>query len=63
MCFRIAVREVEAWLLADAEQAAGFLAVPLARIPAEPETLPDPKATLIALAGRSRKELCSARRG
>jgi hypothetical protein len=55
MCFRIAVREIEAWLLADFEAAAGFLAVPLSRMPADPESLDDPKQTLINLARKSRK--------
>jgi hypothetical protein len=55
MCFRIAVREMESWLLADREEIARFLGVPESRIPAQPETLDDPKATLISLASRSRK--------
>jgi hypothetical protein len=55
MCFRIAVREIEAWLLADQEQIAEFLGVPQSRIPSQPENLADPKQTLISLARRSRK--------
>lgn len=54
MCFRIVVRELEAWLLADAERIAEFLGVRRNLIPHAPETLPDPKATLINLARQSR---------
>ena len=55
MCFRIAVRELEAWLLADQEQIAEFLGVSASRIPSQPENLDDPKQSLISLARRSRK--------
>lgn len=54
MCFRIAVRAVEAWLLADAERIAELLRVPRARIPTAPDELEDPKRTLVDLARRSR---------
>jgi hypothetical protein len=55
MLFRIAVREVEAWLLADRKGIAEFLAVPTTKIPQQPESLDDPKQTLINLARKSRK--------
>lgn len=55
MCFRIAVREVESWLLADRETLAHYLGVPLSRIPTHPEDLDDPKATLVNLARSSRR--------
>lgn len=48
--FRICVREVEAWLLADREAMAEFLKLKEDRIPNAPERLADPKATLIKLA-------------
>lgn len=54
MYLRVAVRAVESWLLADAQRMSKFLGVPLSRIPANPDTLPDPKLTLISLARRSR---------
>jgi len=55
MCFRIAVRSIEAWLLADRSNIARFLGVSRDAIPPSPEQLPDPKQTLINLASRSRK--------
>jgi len=38
--FRVAVRAVESWLLADAERLAAFLGVPVARIPSRCGTRP-----------------------
>lgn len=55
MCFRIAVREIEAWLLADSERLARFLGVKISRIPPEPEALDDPKRTMVRLASGSRR--------
>ena len=54
MCFRIAVREIEAWLLADRERFASFFRVSLPDIPAAPELLDDPKNAVIELSRRSR---------
>jgi len=51
--FRICVREVEAWLLADKVAMANFLSISPNFLPVAPESLPDPKAELIALAQRS----------
>ena len=55
MCFRIAVHEVEAWLFADRERLARFLAVPISAIPSNPETVGTPKDTMAQLALRSRR--------
>lgn len=55
MCMRIAVREAEAWLLADSERIAQFLGVSAALISPSPEELDDPKATIVSLARRSRR--------
>ena len=55
MCFRVAVRAVEAWLMADREGIAGFLGVSKRAVPAEPEKVLDPKMILVNLARRSRK--------
>lgn len=53
---RIAVRAVEAWLLADRNEIARFLRVPVHRIPAQPENEVKPKATLISIARRSKNK-------
>jgi hypothetical protein len=54
MCLRVAVRAVEAWLLADPERLAAFLHIPRHRVPTLPDAEADPKATLVSLARRSR---------
>lgn len=54
LLFRVAVREVEAWLLADRKGLAGFLRCSLGALPEDPESLADPKAALIDAAMRSR---------
>lgn len=56
LCFRVAVREIEAWFLSDAESLAGFLRVSRNRIPADPERLDHPKAVLVDLARSSRQK-------
>ncbi|MCR4410970.1 MAG: DUF4276 family protein [Thermoguttaceae bacterium] len=55
MCFRVAVREVESWLLADRQSISQFLRVALARVPRNPDSLDDPKRTIVDLARRSRR--------
>jgi hypothetical protein len=50
LCFRVVVREIEAWLMADAERLAPFLRVPRSRISANPEALDDPKTAMVNLA-------------
>lgn len=54
MCLRVAVRKIEAWLLADRERLAKFLDVSVGLVPTDPEDLADPKQTLVNLARRSR---------
>ena len=54
MCFRIAVRTVEAWFLADREGIARFLRVAKDGVSTAPEDERDPKSRLVALARRSR---------
>jgi hypothetical protein len=54
LCFRVAVREVEAWLMADAEALGGFLGVARNRIPLHPEEIDDPKIMMVNLARHSR---------
>lgn len=54
MVFRVVVRELESWALADREGLAEFLHVSVNRIPRFPEREPDPKRTLVNLARRSK---------
>lgn len=55
MCFRVAVRAIESWLLADRQRIAQFLRVPAARVPGEPDAIANPKLEVVNLARRSRK--------
>lgn len=55
MCFRIAVREAEAWLLADRQSLAAYLGVSRAVVPRDPEALADAKQALINVASHSRR--------
>lgn len=55
LCFRIAVHEVEAWLMADAETLASHLGVPANRIPRIPENLEQPKNEMVNIGRRSRR--------
>lgn len=55
LCFRIVVREIEAWLMADAETLAGHLSVSLSRIPRTPENVEHPKNEMVNLGRRSRR--------
>lgn len=52
MIFRVVVREIEAWLLADREGFAAFSGAPVTKIPPSPEALDDPKDTLKELVRR-----------
>lgn len=56
MIFRIAVRQVESWLLADIEGYSKFLRISTSHFPRNPEMLSNPKQTLINLARISRKK-------
>jgi hypothetical protein len=55
MCFRVAVRAVEAWLLADFEAMADFLGVASNKVPRDPERLAAPKEAMVNLARHSRR--------
>ena len=54
MLFRVAVREVEAWLLADRVGFSAFAGIPQNKISQIPESLDDPKQALLNLVRRSR---------
>lgn len=52
---RVAVMEVESWLLADRQAISDFLAVPVHRIPQNTDEIPTPKEFLVSLARKSKK--------
>lgn len=52
--FRIAVMEVESWVMAHRKAFAEFVGVSPDRVPSKPDELEDPKRSLLALAARSR---------
>lgn len=54
LIFRVAVVEVETWLLADRETFADFVGVSRSLIPPDVESIDDPKGFLVGLARRSR---------
>jgi hypothetical protein len=55
MFFRVAVREVESWLLADRVTMAHFLGLPVVKLPRTPDSLDDPKRTVVDLSRHSRR--------
>lgn len=57
MLLRVVVRELESWLMADADGLTRFRGISKAVIPGNPETLPDPKQTFVNLARRCRRRL------
>ena len=62
---RLAVSEAESWLLSDSRGAAEFFGIPVAKMPREPDQLPDPKREVLRLARISkvrtiRQEVVSA---
>ena len=52
LLLRVAVREMEAWLLADHDAMRTLLQQPRQILPSDPENLPEPKEALIRLVGR-----------
>ena len=55
MLFRVAVREVESWVLADRDRFAKFLGIRKTLVPVNVDAIDDPKKCLINLARKSRK--------
>ncbi len=55
MRLRVAVREIESWLLGDRERLAAYLSVSLDDLSNEPERLADPKLEIVNLARKSRR--------
>lgn len=56
MIFRVIVRELESWLIADPENLAQFLSIDQTLIRSNPEHLHDPKRELVNLARHSRSK-------
>ena len=56
LLFRIAVMEIESWILADRDLFADFLAVPAHRIPPNTDEIAQPKEFIVSLARRSRRK-------
>ena len=56
LIFRIAVREIESWLLADHDAIRGLVGQK-GKLPTDPDTLIDPKAKLLALAKNASKDV------
>ncbi|HUN08312.1 MAG TPA: DUF4276 family protein [Aggregatilineales bacterium] len=54
LILRIAVRTIEAWIMADREHLAAFLKVSMQKIPAYPDSVEYPKKTLIEVVRTSR---------
>lgn len=52
---RLAVMEVESWIMADRQGMASFLSVPLSRVPLDTDALTHPKEFLVSLARSSNK--------
>ncbi len=55
LLFRVAVREVESWVLADRDHFAKFLGIKKEQVPVDVDEIDDPKEYLINLVRKSRK--------
>ena len=53
MLIRVAVLEIESWIFADREGIAQWLGIAASVVPRYPESVQDPKRTLVQLAARS----------
>ena len=52
---RVAVMEVESWIMADRSALARFLSIPVRRIPSNTDDIDNPKEFLVSLARRSNR--------
>jgi hypothetical protein len=55
LLFRIAVRSIESWLIADPYAISAFLGISESLVPSKPDELENPKKQLIELTSRCRK--------
>lgn len=60
LLFRVVVREIESWVLADHKAFSEYFGISAAKLPQDPDSILDPKATLLKLVGGSRRELKEA---
>jgi hypothetical protein len=56
LIFRVAVREVESWVMADIEGFSRFLGIKPSLFPSDMDSIDDPKRFLIQMAGKSKKK-------
>lgn len=57
MLFRIAEKEIDAWILSDREAFSKWMNVPINKIPVNTQEIIDPKQFIINLARKSRKKI------
>jgi hypothetical protein len=57
MAFRVVSRQIESWIMADADAFSSFLGVKSSAIPAAPDLLPDAKRSLLMLAKGAKADL------
>ena len=57
LLFRVAVREVESWVIADTDRFAKFLGIRRTLVPVNVDAIDDPKKCLINLARKSKRNL------
>ena len=57
LLFRVAVRQVESWLLADREGVSRLLRVSVGRLPDNPDALPNAKQSFLRLARRAPRRI------
>lgn len=59
LLFRIPVREIESWLLADRQSMAELMGISAARLPPQPDELPHPKRALLHAARNAKRSIRS----
>ncbi|WP_076605926.1 DUF4276 family protein [Burkholderia metallica] len=57
LIFRVAVREIESWILADHVAMQTLLGAKVSKLPPSPDELADPKQTLLALAQKANRDV------
>lgn len=56
LLFRVAVMEIESWVMADRVAFAELLSVPLHRVPSNPDEILQPKEHIVSIARRSKRK-------